>query len=685
MSVLDPSAFSDGRKSRHLPEVCETPDFLLTLDVVPPRFPFLPMGISLLAHAVAVLLIALSPIYPHSQPALPLENQRIVYYKLSEGFPDLSPSFPGEASAQTPRPKDRLKHSREVSIHRNEKDASLVIEQANVQTLKQLPQLELPNIFLKQPEMAKPATPSREQLIAEEMARFASNSQSEPVLGRKVPSSLKSEDLSRYFDSPKKMPSPLLQIPQAPLSFEASHRTINPFEYSLSSRAAPPVPLMTVPDAPNLQAQSPIPQTQLFWQIQSRQTGPTPLLKVPDMPMAQPQMLFAQTPNFWQSQAERDAPVPLMGIPEAPIAPSSLPMPQVQAAWQPAPGRISPAPLLAIPDAPADPNVVGRRIDQMAAGENQLSMEKVSAPAPLLAVPSGEISEPKLLASDISRNASGNLLVYSLNPSLPSPNLSVPKVSSSGRIQASSGNEQENSALSGLISTNSPNSLPDVYIRDRLPVPAGQEGLPIVQSPKTALPLPRMETASASIPAPAKISPQMLKLPETKSYLNVPLSTSPLASFERKGGKVYSAKIMAPNFSSRRGVWYFRFARLPREGKQKPEVPATESPDPAAEENLPLTAPSAVLQVDPRYPPEIVREKIEGIVILYAIVLKDGSVDASSVSVLQKLDPRLDSYACEALRQWKFKPCRQNGEPIDIQAEITIPFYFRPLDLARKR
>jgi len=53
--------------------------------------------------------------------------------------------------------------------------------------------------------------------------------------------------------------------------------------------------------------------------------------------------------------------------------------------------------------------------------------------------------------------------------------------------------------------------------------------------------------------------------------------------------------------------------------------------------------------------------------------------------VLQELDSRLDIYACEALRQWKFKPSLQAGVPIDIQAEISIPFYFRPASLSRTR
>jgi protein TonB len=88
-----------------------------------------------------------------------------------------------------------------------------------------------------------------------------------------------------------------------------------------------------------------------------------------------------------------------------------------------------------------------------------------------------------------------------------------------------------------------------------------------------------------------------------------------------------------------------------------------------------LTAPSAVFKVDPRYPPEVIRDHVEGQVVLYAIIRKDGTVDPQSIRVLQKLDPRLDVSARDALLAWKFTPSTRDGEPIDIQTEVTIPFY----------
>jgi protein TonB len=84
-----------------------------------------------------------------------------------------------------------------------------------------------------------------------------------------------------------------------------------------------------------------------------------------------------------------------------------------------------------------------------------------------------------------------------------------------------------------------------------------------------------------------------------------------------------------------------------------------------------------MVKVDPKYPPEVVREKLEGVVILYAILRKDGSIDAESVRLVRKLDERLDLSARDALLNWRFKPSQKNGIAVDIQMEVSIPFYFR--------
>jgi protein TonB len=83
------------------------------------------------------------------------------------------------------------------------------------------------------------------------------------------------------------------------------------------------------------------------------------------------------------------------------------------------------------------------------------------------------------------------------------------------------------------------------------------------------------------------------------------------------------------------------------------------------------------VKTDPRYPPEVIRERVEGIVILYAILRKDGNIDGESIRLIRKLDTRLDLSAREALLNWKFKPSLKNGAAVDIQMEVSIPFYLR--------
>jgi TonB family protein len=138
---------------------------------------------------------------------------------------------------------------------------------------------------------------------------------------------------------------------------------------------------------------------------------------------------------------------------------------------------------------------------------------------------------------------------------------------------------------------------------------------------------------------------------------------SPLRDYESRGGPVYTAAINAPNFTSKRGSWIFRFAEL--------SEPASIAP--AAS----LTAPSAIVKVDPKYAPEVIREKTEGVVILFAVLRKDGTIDRDSIRIISKLDDRLDVSARDALLNWRFKPSERNGIAVDIQMEVSIPFYFR--------
>ena len=75
--------------------------------------------------------------------------------------------------------------------------------------------------------------------------------------------------------------------------------------------------------------------------------------------------------------------------------------------------------------------------------------------------------------------------------------------------------------------------------------------------------------------------------------------------------------------------------------------------------------------VPPQYPPEAGRERIEGTVVLLAVIGKDGSVQ--EVQVVSGL-PLLAQAATEAVNQWRYKPYLLNGVPVEIESRITINF-----------
>ncbi|MGA8872109.1 MAG: TonB family protein [Candidatus Acidiferrales bacterium] len=75
--------------------------------------------------------------------------------------------------------------------------------------------------------------------------------------------------------------------------------------------------------------------------------------------------------------------------------------------------------------------------------------------------------------------------------------------------------------------------------------------------------------------------------------------------------------------------------------------------------------------VPPQYPPEAGRERIEGAVVLLAVIGTDGSVQ--EVQVESGL-PILAQAAMEAVKQWRYRPYLLNGVPVEIDSRITINF-----------
>ncbi len=129
--------------------------------------------------------------------------------------------------------------------------------------------------------------------------------------------------------------------------------------------------------------------------------------------------------------------------------------------------------------------------------------------------------------------------------------------------------------------------------------------------------------------------------------------------------RIYTLHVNMPNLTSASGSWVLNFAELDESA-------------PGGHMNLEasdLAGPVPLRKVDPKYPPELRNLHVDGEVLLYAIIRKDGSVD--SIQLVHSVDPHLDANAMEALAQWKFRPAEKHGEPIDLEAVVHIPFRSR--------
>jgi TonB family protein len=132
------------------------------------------------------------------------------------------------------------------------------------------------------------------------------------------------------------------------------------------------------------------------------------------------------------------------------------------------------------------------------------------------------------------------------------------------------------------------------------------------------------------------------------------------------GNEIFTVHIDMPNLTSYSGSWIMKFAELEDGGP------------PYLKKNGTLSGPAPERKVDPKYPQSLIKERVDGQVVLYAIIRKDGTVD--SIQVVRGLDPALDQNSMAALARWQFRPAMRDGNPVDVEAVVFIPFRFHPTE-----
>jgi protein TonB len=78
-----------------------------------------------------------------------------------------------------------------------------------------------------------------------------------------------------------------------------------------------------------------------------------------------------------------------------------------------------------------------------------------------------------------------------------------------------------------------------------------------------------------------------------------------------------------------------------------------------------------VHRVQPEYPPLAKSVRIQGEVVLQAVISRNGRIEN-----LQALSghPMLVRAAVDAVRQWRYRPYLLNGEAVEVETQITVKF-----------
>ena len=85
------------------------------------------------------------------------------------------------------------------------------------------------------------------------------------------------------------------------------------------------------------------------------------------------------------------------------------------------------------------------------------------------------------------------------------------------------------------------------------------------------------------------------------------------------------------------------------------------------------TPPIPLTSISPEYPEDAQADQIEGMVLVQAFILANGSV--ADVGVLKSLRDDLDQSAIVAIQNTTFEPATADGNPVAVW--ISIPINFR--------
>jgi len=332
------------------------------------------------------------------------------------------------------------------------------------------------------------------------------------------------------------------------------------------------------------------------------------------------------------------------------VATTDVPSPELPN-LEPKPAEVS---LVALENGPAKPKLEINAGSAPRLGARKQDGELAAAP------------EVAPSASAAPAGSMGTLIALSASPAPPAPAVPVPDGNLSARVAISP--EGKKPGVPGGASAPSASSVGPIVAASSSVGGGNATGITISGGN------PKPNSSISGLGGVGKFSmakPQAyLKRPDPNAALEedsvrtgppnftlLPPGSPPEQIFSRR--RVYSMNVNMPNFNSATGSWIIHFSELHLSG----------APSHAGD----VAAPVPVHKVDPKYPSTMVEERIEGEVILYGVIRQNGTVD--SIQLVRGVDERLNANAMSAFKEWKFEPATREGQPVDLEAIVHIPFH----------
>lgn len=275
------------------------------------------------------------------------------------------------------------------------------------------------------------------------------------------------------------------------------------------------------------------------------------------------------------------------------------------------------------------------------------------------------VAAPELATAQTANGSANPLIALSATPAPPKPDVQPPAGNLAARISISP--EGKKPGVPG----GSPNA-PAGSGGSATPAASATGNSPVAVSISGGNPQPKNTASALGGAHPSLILPSSRSLgnpselkpddtPERSGPANLaalPPGAKPEQIFAAK--HVYTLAVNMANLNSASGSWILHFVEL---NPPQPGVSAAGSD---------LTGPNPIRKVDPKYPPDLIEQNVQGEVVLYGIIRGDGTVD--SIQVVRSVDPQLDANAKSAFAQWKFHPAMRGATPVDVEVIAHIPF-----------